>query len=357
VRVASVNQDPGIDPRGEKGAAVHLVALRDALRARGADVVAIDDPAEERVLSRLEEAWREEPFALIYERYTLGKTAAASVARRRGVPFVLEVNAPLAEEGSRWRNRGEDAATRQRDGELFAAASCVLAVSRSVADYARRRGASAAAIRVVPNAVDPRRFVPRDPGDPVRRRLVPEDRFAIGFHGRLRPWHGFELLARAMATLVERGAPIQLVLVGRGEFTALLEGRVPAERVTAVGWQPHDQVGRCVAAFDALPLTYPPELPCYFSPLKLREAMACAVVPVVPDLGDLPSLVRHGRDGLVYAAGDLDGLVAALERLLRDPEEKERLGREARRAAEEATWDHVAGLVLEQALRPAEAAR
>jgi glycosyltransferase involved in cell wall biosynthesis len=347
MRVASINQDPGIAPHREKGAAVHLAAIREAFRARGADVVAIDEPDEEHLRARLEEAWREEPFALLYERYAVGKCGVAALARRWGVPLVLEVNAPLAEEAGRWRDVQEDDATRVRDAELFATASLVLAVSREVADYSRRRGASASDVRVVPNAVDPGRFRPRQPDDPLRRRVVPEGRFAIGFHGRLRPWHGFDLLVRAVERLLEIGAPVQLVLVGRGDFAPLLAGRVPAERVTTVCWIPHEEVGRYVAAFDALPLTYPPELPFYFSPLKLREAMACAVVPVVPDLGDLSRAVRHGVDGLVYRAGDLSALVAALQRLIAEPGDKERFGREARLAAEATTWDDVVALVLE----------
>ena len=79
---------------------------------------------------------------------------------------------------------------------------------------------------------------------------------------------------------------------------------------------------------------------------KLREAMACAVVPVVPALGDLPRLVRHQIDGLVYAPGDHDALVAALEMLIRNPVERERLARAARLASEESTWERVADLVL-----------
>jgi glycosyltransferase involved in cell wall biosynthesis len=350
LRVASINQDAGIDPARKKGAAVHLAAMREAMRSRGAEVLEIDEPDERRLRWRLDQAWRGASLSLVYERYAVGRGVAAAMARWRGVPYVLEVNAPLADEARRWRAGDDDAGAMGRDRALFEAASCVLAVSSAVAEYAVRRGADPALVHIVPNAVDPRRFLPRAPDDPVRRALVPEGRFALGFHGRLRPWHGFDLLARATATLIERGAPVHLVAVGEGDFELDLAGLVPADRYTLVGWRRHDEVGRCVAAFDALPLTYPPELPCYFSPLKLREAMACAVVPVVPALGDLPRIVRHEVDGLVYPAGDAVALVAALETLLRDAQRRERLARTARLASEHDTWERIADLALAHAM-------
>jgi glycosyltransferase involved in cell wall biosynthesis len=118
-----------------------------------------------------------------------------------------------------------------------------------------------------------------------------------------------------------------------------------------LSWVEHEQVGRIVAACDVLPLTYAGDAPCWFSPLKLLEAMSAGVVPVVPAMGDLESAVRHGHDGLVYAPGDLAALVDGLELLWRDEPLRARLAREARRAAAGRTWTSIARRVVERVAR------
>lgn len=351
MRIACVNQDPGISPERAKGAAVHLRAMRGAFAALGVRTLALDEPNEALLVTQLELEHAREPFDGVYERYALGKGTGSRFARARGLPHVLEVNAPLAEEEERWRS-GSAASTAETDAEVFAHATCVVAVSSLVARYAGERGARQEAVVVFPNGVDVERFRPRAADERVRRRLVPGDRVALGFHGRLRPWHGFEETVRAAQRLLQEGVDLHLVLAGSGPFEELLEGLVPTERVTRVPWVSHEHMPAIVASFDLLPLSYSPEHPCYFSPLKLAEAMACGVVPVVPALGDLPELVRDGTSGRVFRPGDNDALTAALRELARDPAERARLARGARAAAHELSWERIARFVRD-ALRGA----
>ncbi len=345
MRVACVNQDSGIAPGRHKGAAIHISSIRRALGACGADVVAIDERTGPAIRGALLGASRRLPIDLIYERLALSATAATQFAIERGIPLVLEMNAPLSIESARWRGtRIEDV----RDSEAFVVrrARRIIAVSSAVADYAIELGADPACVDVMPNGVDIERFRPRGANDAVRNELVPNDRFALGFHGRLRPWHGFPRLVEAMEQLLALRLPVHLVLIGAGNFTDAIAGRIPNDRVTRVPWVDHSAIGECVAAFDALPLSYPPDAPCYFSPLKLAEAMACGVVPVVPNLGDLATIVGHGTSGLVYDAGSTRGLVDAIRTLLSSKDDHERLARGARRVAALHSWDRIAASIL-----------
>jgi glycosyltransferase involved in cell wall biosynthesis len=122
-----------------------------------------------------------------------------------------------------------------------------------------------------------------------------------------------------------------------------------AARSTCLGWIAHEQMPRMVACFDALPLAYSADAPFYFSPLKLLEAMACGVVPVVPDLGELPELVEHGAAGLVYPAGSIEALAGALERLAGEPALKARLGARAVERARLKSWTAIARDALDLA--------
>lgn len=357
MRVLSVNQDRGVRPGKPKGAAVHLLAMRRAFAELGAEVVALDEPDEGRLLAALRAELDAAGVDLVYERYSLGGLATCRFAREHALPHVLEVNSPLVEEARRFRDRGVSAEDAAEEAWLFRHADRVLAVSEEVARYVRESGPREGPIAVRPNGVDTRVFRPREARDELRASLVPAGHVTIGFHGRVRPWHGFDLLARAFVELREAGLPVFLLCVGAGDFAAPLEAasRAAGLPVPAAGpgrawhhveWVEHDQVGRYVACFDVLPLAYSPDGPTYFSPLKLTEAMACGAVPLVPDVGEAARLVRHEENGLVYPAGDRPRLVAALRRLAAEPALAARLGAGAVRTARGRSWRGIAAEVL-----------
>lgn len=347
MRILHLVQDPGIAPGKKKGASVHVEAMRAAFARLGHDVVGLDEADPARAIERFLEAHARAPFDLVYERYALGRAALALRAAQIGVPHAFEVNAPLAEEEVLWR-AGAKADEEAQERLAFAASAAVLCVSSDCVRYAIARGAREAAAYVEPNGVDGELFTPLAKDDARRRALVPDGRFGIGFHGRLRPWHNFALFAEAAQDLLVRGVPVQLVLLGEGDFDAELAGRVPARHIARLPWVEHKDVPAVVGACDVLPLTYSPDAPCWFSPLKLLEAMSCGVVPVVPAMGDLEDAVAHERDGLVYRAGDRSGLVAALERLWRDETLRTRLAAAARLRAGAHSWTRIAERLLER---------
>lgn len=346
LHIAAINQDPGVSPQRAKGAAVHLVAMRQAFAECGAHVTAIDVPDHEGMLEELERGHAVHAFNLVYERYALGCCAGAEFAIRHGLPLVLEVNAPLAEEAARHRGVTETQHDLQGDRQAFSGASLVVAVSNEVAEYAARRGAQPNSVMVCPNGIDTRRFHAAVSPHAARQAGVPGDAFVIGFHGRERPWHGFDRLVDVVRSLTEANLWVHLLVVGEGNFDAL--ATLSPDRFTRVGWQPHEQIPGFVAAFDALPLTYAPDAPCYFSPLKLAEAMACGVVPLVPALGDLSAQVEHGQTGLVYRGGDWKGLEVQLADLVRHPVQRDRIGAAAARFAAGQGWERIAQRILER---------
>ncbi|MCC7012226.1 MAG: glycosyltransferase family 4 protein [Planctomycetes bacterium] len=342
MRIACVNQDPGVAPGRKKGAAVHLAAMRRAFSALGCSVHAVDGVGAqlEAVLDELHARYT---LDLVYERQSLAGTAASRFCRRTGVPLFLEVNAPLIEEARAHRGFAPTAQDLLDEDFVLASASELFPVSTPVAEDLARRGVPRAKLHVTPNGVDLDTFRPRS--QPPAGLALPRDAFVLGFHGRLRPWHNFALLVEAFALLCARGYPVELVCVGEGDF----EQAVPSalrSRVHVRRWMEQDELAQHVACFHALPLSYAADATCYFSPLKLLEAMACGVVPVVPDLGDLPRAVAHGRAGVVVAPGDARALADALAGLIEWPETRERLGRAALSQARQRGWSDVAREVL-----------
>jgi glycosyltransferase involved in cell wall biosynthesis len=99
------------------------------------------------------------------------------------------------------------------------------------------------------------------------------------------------------------------------------------DAVVFAGQVPHEQVPAFYAQFDVFVVPRRVDLASRFvTPLKPFEALASGIPLVVSDLPALVEVAAPGERGLGFPAGDLDGLVAALERLLDDPALAARLG-------------------------------
>lgn len=343
MNIVSINQDAGISEQRQKGAALHLRAIRQAFEGLGHRVVRLDETEPARLQHALSDILAQNSVELIYERYALGKGTAADFAATAGLPYILEVNAPLAEEAAAWRGYTQSDAVDAEDRRVFRQATAIIAVTRQTADYAVRRGADPERVTVCPNGVDIEIFKPRDRAACKAALGIDPDAYVLGFHGRLRPWHAFQRLVAATAELLESGIPAHLLTAGEGPYLQASAGRIPASHHTHIAWLEQQDLGPVVSAYDLLPLMYEADAPCYFSPLKLYEAMASGAIPVVPLAGDLEQLVEHGVDGIVYENGSL---TLALRELWDSAEHREGLREAAIRRASGHTWATVASRTL-----------
>jgi len=66
----------------------------------------------------------------------------------------------------------------------------------------------------------------------------------------------------------------------------------------------------------------------------LLEAMATGLPPVSTDLTGIPEIIDHNVNGFIVPPGDVDVLANGLDRLLRSPALRERLGVAARQKVE-----------------------
>jgi glycosyltransferase involved in cell wall biosynthesis len=101
-------------------------------------------------------------------------------------------------------------------------------------------------------------------------------------------------------------------------------------------------------------------LPTHYDsfPTVIIEAMACGRPVVSTRVGGVPSLVTHGRDGLLVEPGDLPALAGALGQVLRSDPLARRLGRAGRRHVErELSWEHQADRTVEVFDRALDAGR
>lgn len=139
---------------------------------------------------------------------------------------------------------------------------------------------------------------------------------------------------RAAIEAVERLAvlrpdlPVRLLVLGDGPLRAELGERAAETggRVVLAGHR--DDVRAVMAATDVL--LHPSEQDAF--PTALLEAMAAGVPVVASDVGGIPEIVEPGVTGvLVPAPADAGDLVAALGRVVEDPQRCRRLADAARR--------------------------
>ena len=302
------------------------------------------NPAVERALERRIAVRRP---AFVYERYSPFSAAGAWTCRRRGVPHLLEVNAPLAWEGTRHRRQALPEVAGLLERIAFSATSRIVAVSDELRDQLVEDGVEASKIQVVPNGVDPALFTPRG----AARRPGGKEKLVVGFAGSLKPWHGLESLIEAFRTLAT-DPRFHLLVVGDGPLAGPLDQlrRELPGRVTLTGAVPLEDVPAYLRAMDVTVAPYPALERFYFSPLKVIEYMACGRAVVASSIGQLTRLIRHQETGWLVPPGDPRAIADSIRQLANDEDLRRALGaRASAEAHREHSWqrriEQIAGLV------------
>ncbi len=383
MRIAYFLADHGIPVFGPKGASVHVRSMAVALAARGHEVTvlctkqgrpvqnvpfrvekvsipSLPPPdtdgdatpparcAKERhymatadaLMERFLELHRQRPFDAIYERYSLWSAAGSRAARITGLPVVVEVNAPLRLEQAEYRELYHQDHARALEYETFSESSRLAVVSEALKDYVIAHGAREDRVAVIPNGYDPRIFHPR-----VTPTSLPETegRTVIAFSGSLKAWHGMEILVESFRILCQRLAGVHLLIIGDGPMREWLRGYVRGagldDVVSFIGWTPYEEVPSFLACADIAVAPYPALDDFYFSPLKLFEYLAMGKPVVASALGQIETVLRHGRNGLLVPPGDPMALADALERLCLDEALRHRLARAAPEAVAGRRWE------------------
>lgn len=357
------------------GQLVHVDELVTALRRRGHEVTVLAPPlyeerpfgAEGGIVDRLKRmlpaplyellelgygllagvrllvAVRRVRPDLVYERYSLHTPAGALVRLATGVPHLLEVNAPLAEERARFDGLALPRLARAVERWIWRRADRVLVVTAVLAERVRAVGIPSERIVVTPNGVDLERLRTGPDREATRRALGIGSALVLGFVGFVKAWHGLDPVLEWLARPERVNA--FLLVAGEGPHAPVLRRRAAElgieERVRFLGIVPRERVPEVVRTFD---IALQPAVVDYASPLKLVEYMALGRAIIAPDCPNIREVLTHDRDAWLVAP---DGLLSGLDRLADDPALRARLGAAARATvlARDLTWDANAGRV------------
>ena len=342
--IAQVSADRGIDPNGTKGASQHLRGIAAGLMELGHRVETYTArptsgtfPTNIHPLDALQAATG---IDVVYERLSLGHRSGFEHARRLGVPFVLEVNAPLVDEAERHRPDSVTDGDRATEIELLGAADLVISVSSELTGWVE-------AFRTGPTLTQPNGFEPswfdRCRRIPVRSEDV---HYPLVFLGHPRPWHGADRLVPLLDALATTGHRPNTLVIGGGpgadQLLASAQRHGLGTQITITGpLNPRDATRRLHEAVIGL-APYPRQSPFYFCPLKVVDYLAAGLAVVSTDQGDVADMV--GGAGIVLEDPDDDaGLADAVRTLLDDDERRTALASAGRsRAYATMTWRHAA---------------
>jgi len=357
------------------GQAVHIEEMVHALRARGHEVRVVG-PAPARddgvmggtvgwvqrlraalpravyellelgyslvAYRRLARAARDFQPDVLYERYNLFLLAGALLKRRTGLPMLLEVNAPLADERAAFGGLGLPRLADWAETRAWRAADVVLPVTAVLAERVRSRDVPAARIEVIPNGINEAHFAQAPAPSEAKRRLGwADDELVLGFTGFVRDWHGVDQVVRWLAS-PDAPAKARLLMVGDGPARADLEALAReldlGDRVRFTGVVDREAVPALVAAFD---VALQPAVVAYASPLKLFEYLALGKAIVAPRTPNLTEVLDDGDNALLFDPAVPGALPMALQRLCADPALRSRLAAAARATItrRRLTWD------------------
>jgi len=366
------------------GQAVHIEEMVSALRKLGCEVIVVEPPstagarfgADARGLSslrrllpkaagellevgynwfayrRLKRAYREHRPDVLYERHNLYLLAGKWLRRRFKLPYLLEVNAPIALERSRHGGLALPGLARRLEASVWKAADAVLPVTAVLADMLVEQGVVRERIVVIPNGIDLGAFELAPGRDDAKRRLGLDGRLVLGFAGFVRAWHGLDQVIDFIADA--RRPELLLFVVGDGPAREALAQRARergvAEQVRFAGIVERKNIPAYLAAFD---IALQPAATPYASPLKLFEYLATGCAIVAPRQPNLEEVLTHEENALLFAAETPGALGAAIGRLVGDTALRERLGCNAKKTIARGayTWNGNADRVIRQAQR------
>ncbi len=215
----------------------------------------------------------------------------------------------------------------------------VIAISDSVAGYARRQNLNTENFITIHDGIDigaVERARRRDPGE-VRKELMPSSGigFLVGVVGNLKEWKGQHIAVEAMKIIRERHSDVGCVLVGGvsglesdRKYHERLQRMVREygleDRVVFTGYR--EDVPDIVSALDVL--VHPSTLPEPFG-RAILEAMIFSKPVIATAHGGPLDIIEDGVSGLLVLPGDPTAVADKIELLKLHPERAAKLGRNA----------------------------
>lgn len=281
----------------------------------------------------------------------LNGLAAATVARRRGVPFVYEMRASW-EDAAVSHGTATEGSVRYRlsrvlETRVLRSADAVTTICEGLRQDILGRGVAADRVTVIPNAVDPEHFSDlARPDSALKARFCAPDACVVGFLGSFYAYEGLDLLLQAVPAMLTARPDIHVLLVGGGpeeqRLRALVDSLDIGTAVSFAGRVPQQEIPSYYAIADIL--VYPRRkgrLTDLVTPLKPLEAMAQRKLVAAADVGGHRELIVDRQTGFLFRPDEPRAIAETVVAALASHELDAMKERAHRYVAEGRTWARV----------------
>lgn len=305
--------------------------------------------------------YKELEYDLIHSHYWMSGLVAEALSDAWGNIPIVHMFHTLGEMKNRIaRSDDEREGAYRIDGEKRIIARVDKIVAATLAEQTQLQflyKANRRKITIIPPGVDTGHFYPI-PMDEAREYIGadPNNKLVL-FVGRIEPLKGLETLIRAIAC--HRTASLgQVTLAVIGGDPDASSQEMSAEMVRIQQLCDELSMGRMVVflgkrAQDTLPYYYSAAdvlvMPSHYESFGMvaLEAMACGTPVIASQVGGLAFLVQDGETGYHVPDQDPEALCEKLLILLRDPQQRERMGVNAAEYAKDYAWAKVAAQIVE----------
>ncbi len=250
------------------------------------------------------------------------KWVVCLMARLAARPYLLHLHSGFFPE---FYERQSGPLARRLIRSTFARAAVVIALSEQWRSWLLRICATAR-IEVLANAV----ALP----DLSRARRPEATESTLLFLGDINRSKGVFDLVQAFARLSAQFPHLKLMCGGVGDVEEIrrlcTELELDGNRISCPGWLETERARSALAGATIFVLPSHAEA----LPMALLEAMSWSLPVVTTPVGGIPQVIENEVNGLLVTPGDVDGLAAAIARLMREPALRESLGAAARRTIE-----------------------
>jgi PEP-CTERM/exosortase A-associated glycosyltransferase len=291
----------------------------------------------------------ERPDVLHPHSPVLNAIPALWLGRKIGIPVVYEMRSSWEDAAVDRRSYGQNSwkykVAKSLETWVCKRADHVTVLCDGLKADLIARGLAAHRITPIPNGVDLDTFSIAEPDVALAKTWNLLGKKVIGFMGSFFRWEGLDLLIDATALLANERPDIALLLVGGGEMESELKEKIRRlhleTHVVMPGSVPQERIPGLYALLDVVAFPrYSTRLTEMVTPLKPLEAMAMGKAVVASDVGGHRELIQHGRNGLLFKAGDVSALTRELTRILDDSDLRHSVQREGRLWVRNArSWD------------------